>query len=365
MPRVRSTQGGSTITQQVIKNLNIISHPNQDPTDRGFNTKIQEAIGALGLTSQYQKSQILTMYFNIAPFDNADEGIEAAVEKYFQLVPTNVDFSQHTFKFTLGITRLSIDPATGKDNPLLGLARASMLAAIPNNPTEFDPTLGDAEEQLMLKRQAYVLNAMMKNNIDAPGLGPVTPAIIEQAEALTAKMQFKPTPQITVGQHFVDWVKGQLALSLGNGDYTSGSLVLERSGLNIRTTLDYNLEKYVEASITRHLTKPERQWFLNQTATLNTAFNVNDSAAVVLNAHTGEILAMAGSADYFSTDPLAGGKVTLPLVVRERRKAPVLSRWCMPVHSNWAGILVWFCPMMPPMCPLAVLLLAHRLQIQV
>jgi membrane peptidoglycan carboxypeptidase len=195
-----------------------------------------------------------------------------------------------------------------------------MLAAIPNNPTEFDPTLGKAFKNNMLQRQDYVLNAMMTNNMSVEGLGqvtpdnpkglaPVTPDIIKQAEDLTANMSFNGKQPTTVAPHFVDWVTGQLALSLGNGDYAAGALILANGGFNIRTTLSTTLEQYAEASIKRHLTQPDYQYFPTPSyKTLNVDFNVNDSSAVVLNAHTGEILAMVGSADYFNADPRVGGQ---------------------------------------------------------
>jgi membrane peptidoglycan carboxypeptidase len=148
---------------------------------------------------------------------------------------------------------------------------------------------------------------MMNNNIPVPGLGAVTPTIIQQAKDLTAKMTFKPQKQMKLAPHFVDWVVGQLSLSLGHGNFNAGATILQQGGFNIRTTLDANLQKYAEAAITRHLTQPDFQWFLSPPiATLATDYDVHDSAAVALNTHTGEILTMVGSADYYSTDPRVG-----------------------------------------------------------
>ena len=86
-----------------------------------------------------------------------------------------------------------------------------------------------------------------------------------------------------------------------------GTDAFNAGGFNIRTTLDASLEKYVEDAVKRHLTKPEYQPFIGDYGPLNTLHNVNDSAVVVINSHTGEILAMDGSADYSSTDPRVGG----------------------------------------------------------
>jgi membrane peptidoglycan carboxypeptidase len=249
------------------------------------------------------------MYFNVSPFSNSTRGIEAAVENYFNLQPQNQDFATGQFKLTLGITQLDIDPQTKKPSPLLGLARASMLAAIPQNPTAYDPTLGEAYKQRLLARQDYVLNAMMANNLDAPGLGALTPDIIKQAEDIIAKTQFTSAPPKTLAPHFVNWVTGELALSLGNGDYNAGAAVLQNGGFNIRTTLDAALEQYAETSIDRRLNKPDMQYYpYRYVTTVSNKFNLHDSAAVAINVKTGEILAMVGSADYYSTDALVGGQ---------------------------------------------------------
>src|SRR5439155_7334584 len=141
--------GGSTITQQVVKNL---SQQTQDSAAR----KLQEAVTAIGMTQQYSKAKILEMYFNVAPFDNADYGIEVAVETYFHL-ETKCDTNG---KCVPGIAQLNYNAETQKDDPLLGLARASLLACMPQNPTQYDPTKGEDYKQAALGRQKYVLTQM-------------------------------------------------------------------------------------------------------------------------------------------------------------------------------------------------------------
>jgi membrane peptidoglycan carboxypeptidase len=281
--------GGSTITQQVVKNL---SQQTQDSAARKF----QEAVTAMGMVQQYPKTKILEMYFNIAPFDNADLGIEVAVETYFHL-QTKCDSNA---KCIPGVAQLNYNLDTQKNDALLGLARASLLASMPQNPTAYDPTKGEDYKQAALGRQKYVLTQMINNNMSVDGLGAVTPEIAQQAEDLTAQMTFTPSQNYKHAPHFVDWVLGQIETTIGEGAFQVG-------GFNIRTTLDASLEDYVERAVKRHLTQPEYQPFLNDYGPLNTKHNVNDSAVVVINAHTGEILAMNGSADYNSTDPKVGG----------------------------------------------------------
>jgi membrane peptidoglycan carboxypeptidase len=281
--------GGSTITQQVVKNL---SQQTQNSAAR----KLQEAVTAMGMTEQYSKAKILEMYFNIAPFDNADLGIEAAVQTYFHL-QAKCDSAD---KCIPGVAQLSYNAETKKDDPLLGLARASLLASMPQNPTQYDATKGDDYKQAVLVRQKYVLTQMINYNMVVDGLGPVTLDVAQQAEDLSAKMTFTPSRNVKHAPHFVDWVLGEVEASIGKDAFQAG-------GFNIRTTLDASLEDYVERAVTRHLAQPEFQPFINDYGPLNTKHDVNDAAVVVINAHTGEILAMNGSADYNSTDPKVGG----------------------------------------------------------
>ena len=288
--------GGSTLTQQVVKNLT-------DDREQTFSRKLPEAALALGLTQQYPKAKILEMYFNIAPFNNADYGIEAATEEYFHLEP----ICDAHFNCIPGVSNLNYNASTHKSDPLLGLARAALLAGMPQNPSVYDPTLGDTQKQAALLRQRYVLDQMSAMNIVVSGLGLITPAIKSQVYTLTSHMLFQPLKNPKLAPHFVDWVISQVATALGNGNYSAGYIALATGGFNIRTTIDLQLEQYVEQAVKRHLTQPEYQPFINDYGPLNTQHNVNDLAVVVLNTHTGEILAMNGSADYNSTDPRVGG----------------------------------------------------------
>lgn len=289
--------GGSTITQQLVKNLR------QDSTV-SINRKISEAALAIGLTQQYPKWKILEMYFNVSPFGTLDLGVEAAAEEYFGLKQT----CDVNFKCTPGIAKL--DYYNGKLNPVVGLARASLLAGMPQSPVSYDPTNGKQTLQNALARQNDVLNEMLGMNMSVDGQ-PITPAMIQQAENWTAHQTFKRYQPNVRSPHFVEWVKQQLALTLGNGDEQSGLVALYTGGFNVRTTIDANLEDYVAAAITRHLDQPEYQPFLqvNPYGPLNTTHNVNNSAVVVMNSHTGEVLALDGSADYNAVnDPTIDGQ---------------------------------------------------------
>jgi membrane peptidoglycan carboxypeptidase len=309
--------GGSTITQQLIKNL---TGDTQDTLAR----KIPEAALAIGMTQQYPKWKILEMYFNVSPFGAQNLGVEAAAEDYFHLTSQ----CSSNFDCTPGIYYLNCDAAheaqcdpahcsTSKYcDPLLGLARASLLAGMPQSPSTYDPTFGFPDpatgQKYYLERQQYVLNQMLVDNISVAGLGPITQSMVNQIEALTAKMSFPPYQHTYYhgDQHFVNYVISQLENAMGVQAFLTG-------GFNIYTTIDTNLEHYVEAAVQRHLDQPEYQPFQYVTATLNKDNNVNDAAVVVMDAKNGEILAMDGSADWNSTNPEVSGNINMAVQPRQ------------------------------------------------
>ncbi|HEX6108529.1 MAG TPA: transglycosylase domain-containing protein, partial [Ktedonobacteraceae bacterium] len=150
--------GGSTITQQVIKNLTEnLTH--QTP-QLSLQRKLPEAALAIGLTQQYPKWKILEMYFNISPFGAQELGVDAAAEDYFGLKPR----CSQNFQCIPAIAFLNLNQKSRPD-PLLALARASLLAGMPQNPVSYDPTLGKDHVALALARQDYVLQQMLALNM--------------------------------------------------------------------------------------------------------------------------------------------------------------------------------------------------------
>lgn len=293
----RQYGGGSTLTQQVIKNLS-------NNHEYALNRKLTEAAMAIGLTQQYSKSKILEMYFNVAPFSAQTYGVEVAVEDDFDLRPD----CQTNQRCLPGIARLNYNQRTRQDDPLLGLARASLLAGLPNQPGFDDPTLGDDAKQRAIMRQGLVLQQMMTQGIVVAGLGQITPAIARQAQILMEHNNFHSYTRYKRAPHFVDWVVNQVSTTLGNGDPMAGYTFFQNAGLNIRTTIDVNLEEYIERTVDRHINQLEYQKVSGYYATLRTDKNLHSAAAVVMDAKNGEILAMDGSADYNSADPRVGGQ---------------------------------------------------------
>jgi membrane peptidoglycan carboxypeptidase len=309
------TSGGSTITQQLIKNL---SGNAQDT----FQRKASEAALAIGLTQQYPKWKILEMYFNVTPYGSQEKGVEAAVEDYFGLKP----LCSANFKCIPGVAFLDRDltkctnpkdESTCAVDPLLALTRAAMLAGIPQNPTHFDPsTSTDNFQNLLTNRLPYVLDQMIADGMSINlGLGaqtdirqPITEDIKAQVLAMAAKIKIIGFHQTMLAPHFVQWVIQTLSQALGDIDSVTGiSNILLTGGFNIYTTLDLNLEQFVEKDVKHNLRDRICQLYTG-CAVLSTDYNVNDSAVVVMNAKTGEVLAMDGSADYNDTSTHVRGQ---------------------------------------------------------
>lgn len=335
--------GASTLTQQVVKNLinnepaNKASLEQGQPPDRSIQRKVSEAALAIGLTQQYPKWKILEMYFNISGYGAQEQGVEAAAQDFFGLKPK----CDVHFKCLPAITFLNRDLTKCKDpgdqstcqvDPLLGLARASLLASIPQNPVIFDPTVFPQYYDKLLARQDYTLHQMAsmqpsdQQHSGPPrinlGLGSqikyaqannqdiiINDETINQAEALSKNFKFVGFQDYNQAPHFIQWVIQTLANALGNyqninpdnGISSTGYLLLLTGGFNVRTTLDLNLETYVEKAINRHINQPEYQKFKGYTVVLSKHNNLHDSAVVVMNAKTGEVLALDGSANYNNT----------------------------------------------------------------
>lgn len=262
-------EGGSTITQQLIKNQ---FFQNQQRT---FQVKGEEALLATGLTQQYPKWKIMEMYLNTVYYGDLNYGAEAAAESYFRLQP-QCD-NNHCI------------PAVNH----LTLAQASMLAGLPQSPSYYSPTFN---KPIALQRQDQVLQSMVDLNM-------ITTRQMQDAEQETKNFQFQTysASHPIQAPHFVWYVIDQLEKQIGAGTMSQG-------GFSIYTTLDLDLQKKVEQVIYDDLYKARQDSYLGYYGPLNITNNVNNAAAVVMNPKNGEILAMNGSADYNISNPQMEGQ---------------------------------------------------------
>ena len=192
-------QGGSTITQQLIKTRLL----GDEPT---LARKIKEAILALEVTRTFSKDKILEMYFNQIYYGNQAYGIRAAAFTYF------------------GVNDLND----------LTLAQTAMLAGLPQLPSEYDPVQNPAGATA---RRAAVLDAMIENEY-------ITEA--EAAVARAEKIEVKPATTSIYAPHFTFRVREQIIQVLGEK-------AAYRGGYRIFTTLDRNMQELAEKEVRDHV----------------------------------------------------------------------------------------------------------------
>jgi membrane peptidoglycan carboxypeptidase len=227
-------QGGSTISQQLVKQVYIGSNA---PAD--IQRKLKEAILAIELNRQYSKNQILEMYLNTIFYGSQTYGIEAASRSYFQ---TNA----HD----------------------LSLAQAAMLAGLPQAPTQYNPVINFTAAK---QRQAQVLAGMVGEKY-------ITAAQAQAAYAV--KLQIFPPTTKFEAPYFVDYVLKTLAKAPYN--ITSG----DKQGYRVYTSLDLTLQHLAEQTV------------YDQVAQKGNFYNFHDAALVSMDPKTGEVLAMVGGVDY-------------------------------------------------------------------
>jgi len=230
--------GGSTITQQFVKNALL------DP-QRSYTRKIKELILSIEIEMMYNKDQILTMYLNEIPYGNNAYGVQAASKVYFN-----------------------------KDAKDLTLAESATLAALPQRPTYFSPygTHPDAR----INRVNFVLDSMVSMKyIDKDQAG--------KAKEEAKNMKFAQPKEYIVAPHFVQYVKDQLVTKYGEQMVNEG-------GLQVTTTLDLDKQVLAEKAVQDAAGKR----FNN--------INASNAALVSIDPKTGQIIAMVGSADYFNDD---------------------------------------------------------------
>ena len=276
-------EGGSTITQQLIKNQLFLDQA------RSVQVKGQEAILAYGLTQQYPKWKIMEMYLNTVYYGDLNYGIEAAAQNYFNIQPK--------------CTSTRCTPAVSQ----LDLAQASMLAGLPQSPSYYDPT---SNKPAALARQKLVLQSMVDLNM-------ITAKQAQQAEIEIAKYKFMPFSHNIQTPHFVHYVIDQVLVPMLSSNGQDGAQILYDGGFNIYTTLDLDVEKHIEQLTYDHLYKVNCDNYLGCYGPLNTQNNVNNAAVVVMDPANGEILAMNGSANYNDNNSKVDGNFNAALSPRQ------------------------------------------------
>lgn len=233
-----AAQGGSTITQQFVKNSLLTN-------EKTFIRKIKEVILSIEIEQKFSKDEILAMYLNEIPYGSNAYGIEAAAETFF-----------------------------GKHAQELTLDESALLASLPKAPTYYSP-FGSNTEKLKI-RQEVTLNQMSK-------LGYISEEDATNAKAVDVFAKIATNRDFIAAPHFVMYIKDYLTEKYGEG-------AVESMGLKVYTTLDWDKQMEAEKIVKEKATENETKW------------NAENAALVAMNPKTGQILAMVGSKDYFDKE---------------------------------------------------------------
>ncbi len=251
-----STLGGSTITEQVVKNDVLDT---EEAQSRTVSRKFRELLLAEEMERRYTKQQILELYLNSINYGNGAYGAEAAAETYFQVHASQLSWAQ-----------------------------ASFLAGLPQAPSDYDPFGTPDQRDAARTRWGEVLDSL----VAVGDLSRSTADGIYASDLVTKMIAARrglPPAHNALTAHFVDYVVRYVRKRYGDQ-------ALYEGGLTITTTLDLSTQamadRWVKAGVRAYARR-----------------GVNTGAMLVMNPADGEILAMVGSADY--SNPSIRGQINL------------------------------------------------------
>ncbi|MEA3355048.1 MAG: PBP1A family penicillin-binding protein [Patescibacteria group bacterium] len=202
--KLRRLGGGSTLTQQLVKNVLLTNQ-------RSISRKIKEFVLSVQIEKKYTKDEILKMYLNESPYGGTAWGVQAACETYF-----------------------------AKDVDELNLIESAVLAGLPQAPSRYSPFIGGDGYK---NRTKSVLRRMREDDYISKD---------EEKQALEDldKIEFAPEGSSFKAPHFVMYVKSKLIERYGEA-------LVEQGGLRVTTSLDWDLQKEAQKIITEEIEKVE------------------------------------------------------------------------------------------------------------
>lgn len=200
---LHQTQGGSTLTQQLVKNVLLTS-------DRSVQRKIKEFVLAVQIEKKFTKDQILQMYLQETPYGGSAVGAEVAANRYF-----------------------------GKPLKDLSLVESAILAGMPQSPTRYSPY--GSNPTAYVGRTEQVLRRMRED-------GYITSDEEKNADTQLKTIEFKPAGGMFKAPHFVQYVKDTLVDQFGED-------LVENGGLNVTTTLDLPLQETMQTIVSEEVDK--------------------------------------------------------------------------------------------------------------
>lgn len=233
-------QGGSTITQQVVKSILLSS-------ERSFERKIKEAILSYRIERYLSKDEILFLYLNQIYLGHGVYGVATASKEYF-----------------------------GKEIEKLNLAESALLAGLPQAPTKYSPY---THPELARKRQIYVLSRMFEEGFISYD---------DLIRAFQTPLNFKNKTHQFLGKapHFSEYIRRYIEEKYGKD-------TLYKKGLQVYTTIDMRYQKFAEEALELGLKEiEERQGYKNlESKSL-------EGALICFEIDTGYIKAMVGGRDF-------------------------------------------------------------------
>ncbi len=234
--------GGSTLTQQLVKNVLLTN-------ERSVTRKFKEFVISTQIERKFTKDQILEMYLNETPYGGNGWGVGTAVEIYF-----NKPVSELT------------------------LVESAFLAGLPQRPSVYSPYSGALDENgkpFWQMRTRAVLTAMKEN-------GYVTEAAYQDSISGIETLKFERAASEIKAPHFVFYVRSKL-------EEMFGADVVSKGGLKVTTSLDWKLQEKAQEAVTQEVEGVAK-------------YKISNGASLAMNPKTGEILSMVGSKDYFDTE---------------------------------------------------------------
>ena len=249
----KSDFGGSTITQQLVKNTT-------DDRETSWTRKVREWYRAISLEETMSKEAIMQQYLNTIYMGDNSYGIEKAAENYFGKRVTDVN-----------------------------IAEAACLAAIVQAPSSYDPYRSDESRQALISRQQLVLSQMLK-------LGKITQEQYDEAVnyQLVFTKDFKDENTTSMLSYFADAVLNEVASDLAESKgipYNTAVQLLYTAGYTIHTTQDVGVQAAIDAAY-----KNDKLFYTDADGLFM------DSAMVVMDQKTGNVLGLIGSAKPKETD---------------------------------------------------------------
>lgn len=199
----RNLQGGSTLTQQLVKTVLLTS-------ERTLPRKIKEAILSLQIERKYSKDEILQMYLNEVPYGGTAVGVESAAQYYF-----------------------------GKPVRELGLTESAFIAGLPQSPSAYSPFTGS--EEAYIWRTEQVLRRMRED-------GYISKTQEKESAQRVRNLQFASSTGSLKAPHFVEYVKKLLIDEFGADRVDAG-------GLQVVTTLDWDLQEKAQEIVATEVDK--------------------------------------------------------------------------------------------------------------